>query len=128
MNKSIVTIILTSLLAMVEPHGYVKSPLSRTSIFRESKWNTQMPYWWDDTGVWCGNIEQNLHYSQCGRCGDAAGGSTANQGGIYDKGVITGTYTAGQVYNMPLHRLLKVTLRIFIATDNNNTSRNNCWS
>lgn len=56
-----------------------------------------MPYWWDNTGVWCGNAPQDLQYSTCGRCGDASGESNANQGGIYDKEVITETYASGSV-------------------------------
>ena len=56
-----------------------------------------MPYWWDDTGVWCGNVPQDLKYSKCGRCGDAPGKTGANQGGTFDKGVITATYKSGSV-------------------------------
>lgn len=97
MNKFISLIVFVSVLSLVEPHGYLKRPLARTSIFREPNYNTTMPYWWDDTGVWCGNVPQDLQYSTCGRCGDASRGTTANQGGIYDKGVITGTYAAGSV-------------------------------
>ncbi|XP_037049032.1 uncharacterized protein LOC119083426 [Bradysia coprophila] len=88
-------------LALVEPHGYVHTPLSRTSIFRRPNEfpGAQQPFWWDDTGVWCGNVQQNQQYSTCGRCGDAPGNTHAQQGGRYDKGIITGTYNAGQVIN-----------------------------
>lgn len=61
-----------------------------------------MPFWWNDTGVWCGNIQQDLQYSQCGRCGDTLGETFANQGGRYDKAIISGTYTAGSV-SVPVH-------------------------
>lgn len=47
--------------SLVESHGYLKSPLSRTSIFREPNFNTSMPYWWDDTGLrWHQNIPSPL--------------------------------------------------------------------
>lgn len=55
-------------------------------------------FWWDHTGVWCGNVHQDLNNSQCGRCGDAPGNTHANQGGRYDKAIITATYQAGSVH------------------------------
>lgn len=98
MNKAILLILFVAGLVQVEPHGYVLNPLSRTSIFRNRDTNGAVaPFWWNDTGVWCGNIQQDLQYSRCGRCGDEPGETHANQGGRYDKAIITGTYTAGQV-------------------------------
>lgn len=52
-------------------------------------------YRWDHHGVWCNNVNQNLQYSTCGRCGETFGNRDASQGGRYDKGVIVATYTAG---------------------------------
>lgn len=88
-------------LALVESHFYMREPLSRTSIQTQLHRfpNAQQPFWWDHTGVWCGNANQNLQYSTCGRCGDAQGNTHANQGGRYDKNVIVSTYTAGQIIN-----------------------------
>lgn len=97
MNKVILLIFFVACFALVKPHGYVRVPLSRTSIFREPSWGAQMPFWWNDSGVMCGDVVQDLQYSRCGRCGDAQGQTHANQGGTYDKGIVTGTYTAGQV-------------------------------
>ncbi len=97
MVQAIFWLVFVAALSLVEPHGYLKRPLARTSVFREPMYNTSQPYWWDDTGVWCGNVPQDLQYSTCGRCGDASRGSTANQGGIYDKRVITATYASGSV-------------------------------
>lgn len=90
-------IVLVAGLALVEPHAHVSVPLARTSIFRNPSFGAQQPFWWDDNGVWCGNVQQDTNYSTCGRCGDAPGNSHAAQGGRYDKGIITGTYNAGQV-------------------------------
>lgn len=98
MNVVIFTIVcIIATLIAVEPFGYVRIPLARTSIFREPSFGALPPFWWHDTGVWCGNVLQDLEYSTCGRCGDAPGNSHAAQGGRYDKGIITGTYAAGQV-------------------------------
>jgi hypothetical protein len=72
--------------------------------------------------VWCGNVQQDVNFSTCGRCGkkilhnisqvrhqldsfalrflisgDSPGESSANQGGIYDKAVIVKNYTAGSI-------------------------------
>lgn len=97
MNKLIVLLVLVAVITLVESHGFVRVPLSRTSIFRDPTLGAQLPFWWDDSGVWCGNVLQDLQYSTCGRCGDAPGNTDANQGGRYDKGIITGRYTAGEV-------------------------------
>lgn len=45
----------------------------------------------------CGNVLQDLQYSTCGRCGEAPGNRDASQGGIFDKGIIVRSYTAGSV-------------------------------
>ncbi|XP_037045250.1 uncharacterized protein LOC119080785 [Bradysia coprophila] len=100
MKTAIALILFVAGLATVEPHGFVRTPLSRTSIFREPSWGAQQPFWWDDTGVWCGNVQQDQQYSTCGRCGDAPGNSHAAQGGRYDKGIVTGTYNAGQIVDV----------------------------
>lgn len=98
MNKLLLFVFVAGL-ALVESHFYMREPLARTSIQTQLNRfpNAQQPFWWDHTGVWCGNAQQNLQYSTCGRCGDSAGNTFANQGGRYDKNVITATYTAGQV-------------------------------
>jgi len=84
----------------VEPHGYLKEPIARTSIQLRPEFNTQQPYWWDNQGVWCGNVAQDQSYSTCGRCGDNPGETHANQGGQYDKGVIVASYTAGSIIDV----------------------------
>lgn len=52
---------------------------------------------WDSQGVWCGNVPQDINFSNCGRCGDPPGRSDFNLNGVYGHPVITGTYSAGQV-------------------------------
>ena len=84
---------------------YLKEPIARTSIQLRPEFNTQQPYWWDNQGVWCNNVQQDTSYSQCGRCGEGQGDSSASQGGIYDKGVIVATYQSGAVSSQPtLHQ------------------------
>lgn len=97
MNKAIVLLVFVAGIALVEPHGFLRTPLSRTSIFQQPSFGAQQPFWWDHTGVWCGNVQQDLSYSTCGRCGDAPGNTHANQGGRYDKAIVTATYSPGSV-------------------------------
>lgn len=115
MNKLVLLVFVVGL-ALVEPHFYIREPLSRTSIQTQlNRFPTaQQPFWWDHTGVWCGNQQQNLQYSTCGRCGDAPGNSHAAQGGRYDKGLITATYNAGQVSD---NRMLPVVCFVFMLHD-----------
>ncbi|OXA36956.1 uncharacterized protein LOC110862773 [Folsomia candida] len=89
--------------AQVRGHGYMKEPISRTSIHQRPEFGTEMPYWWDHQGVWCGNVNQDMQLSTCGRCGDVLGETTANQGGIYDKGVIVANYSSGSIIEVTAH-------------------------
>lgn len=98
MNKAIILLLVLASVSRVRPHGHVMFPLARTSIFRDPSFGAQQPFWWDHTGIQCGFANQDLQYSTCGRCGDRLGESYAAQGGRYDKGIITGTFNAGQVY------------------------------
>ncbi|OXA41598.1 Dopamine beta-hydroxylase [Folsomia candida] len=50
----------------VEPHGYLMEPLARTSIHLDPNQPYNPPYWYDNKGVWCNNVHQDLQYSQCG--------------------------------------------------------------
>ena len=103
--KMFVKLFLAAALAVsvVNGHGFLKSPLARTSIQTRDDLLESIPnwwereWWWDHQGVWCGNVLQDTQYSACGRCGDTAGQTGANQNGIYDTKLITGTYAAGQV-------------------------------
>jgi len=94
---NLLVFVLLGLVAGAHSHGFLKSPIARTSIQTRPEFGTQQPYWWDNTGVWCNNVQQDLNNSQCGRCGEAAGNRDASQGGIYDKNVIVANYTAGSV-------------------------------
>jgi len=84
-------------IGLAEPHGYLKSPIARSSIQLRPDFPTSGPYYWDHQAVWCGNVQQDLSYSTCGRCGDVRGEITFNQGGYYDKGIIVASYTSGSI-------------------------------
>lgn len=43
--------------------------------------------YWDNSAIWCGNVNQDLALSGCGRCGDVLGETHFQQGGEYDKGM-----------------------------------------
>lgn len=76
-----------------------------------------MPFWWNDTGVMCGDEVQDMNYSRCGRCGDAFGQTHANQHGTYDKGIVTATYTAGQVSEHILGKMVFGLCRFLLLTN-----------
>ncbi|OXA43325.1 uncharacterized protein LOC110859008 [Folsomia candida] len=97
MKPVAIAVVLALALGFVEPHGYLMEPLARTSIHLDPNLPYNPPYWYDNKGVWCNNVHQDLQYSQCGRCGEAAGNYDASQGGIYDKGALTGNYTSGSI-------------------------------
>ncbi len=63
MGKFLLLILASALIGLVEPHGYLKSPMARSG----RSGNNQ--------GVWCGNVVQDLAISNCGRCGEAPGGT-----------------------------------------------------
>ncbi|OXA41282.1 hypothetical protein Fcan01_24150 [Folsomia candida] len=85
------------MVALADSHGYLQDPLARTSRHLAPDEPYRPPYWYDNSGVWCDNVQQDQSFSSCGRCGEAAGNSDASQGGIYDKGVIEKTYTSGSI-------------------------------
>lgn len=91
------TLILVAVVTCVNGHVHLREPIARTSIQTRPEFGAQQPFWWDHYGVMCGNIQQNTAFSTCGRCGEAAGGRDASQGGRYDKGIVVATYTAGSV-------------------------------
>ncbi len=78
-------------------HVFLSEPIARTSIQLRPEFGASQPFWWDNFGVWCSNVQQNTAFSTCGRCGEGAGNRDASQGGQFDKGIIVATYTAGSV-------------------------------
>jgi len=105
-NCFVYTILALCLCAGVYSHGFMKSPLARHALF-ELPDSEKPPNWWDHTywdaqGVWCGNVDQDVAVSTCGRCGDPPGGADFNLGGVYGLPVITGNYTAGSTIRVDL--------------------------
>jgi len=97
MYKLISLAVFLAAAGFVEPHGYLKEPIARTSIQLRPEFGTSQPYWWDNQGVWCNNVQQDVAISNCGRCGETAGNRDASQNGMYDKKVIAANFTAGSI-------------------------------
>lgn len=94
----LIALILVAVVACVNGHVFLSEPIARTSIQLRPEFGAQQPFWWDNFGVWCGNVQQNTAFSTCGRCGEGSPGNRdASQGGIFDKNIIVATYTAGSV-------------------------------
>ncbi|OXA36957.1 hypothetical protein Fcan01_28290 [Folsomia candida] len=55
--------------SQVRGHGYMMEPIARTSIQLRPEFGTEMPYWWDNQGVWCGNVNQDMQVSTWGGVG-----------------------------------------------------------
>jgi len=89
---------LTGIVLRVEGHGHMISPMSRTSMFvmDRDQWPTQ-PAYWNNKGVWCNNVKQDMDYGQCARCGFALGDGEGDHGGLYGKGIIVQNYTSGAI-------------------------------
>ena len=85
----------------VVAHVRVRQPASRSSIWRDpafAQYNPVANY--EDDGLYCGRVHQDLAVSNCGICGDPASDPVprANEnGGIYGAGIIAGRYSPGQV-------------------------------
>ena len=90
--KVFIAVAFLAALSFVEPHGYMKDPLARTSIHRRPEEPYRPPYEYNDSGIECSS-PPNSHGS-CMRCGTSA---EMNRGGAYDKNEITGIYTSGSV-------------------------------
>ncbi|XP_041356320.1 uncharacterized protein LOC121373666 [Gigantopelta aegis] len=83
---------------VVSPHGHLKSPASRSSMWRYG-WETAKNY--DDNQLFCGGREHlwEKMKGKCGICGDAYDDSPRPNEwpGEYAKGIVTESYTAGDV-------------------------------
>jgi len=87
-------------------HGFMRNPMARHALWALPA-NQQPANWWDRTfwdsqGVWCGNIDQNVNVTNCGRCGDPPGQRNFDLNAVYGHPVITGTYNAGQTIRVDL--------------------------
>src|SRR5687768_2575354 len=81
-----------AVLSSVEPHGYLQSPLARTSIHRRPNEPYRPPYEYNDSGIECRSPPDS--HGSCMQCGTS---TDMNRGGAYDKNEITGVYQSGSV-------------------------------
>ncbi|CAB3371645.1 Hypothetical predicted protein [Cloeon dipterum] len=83
----------------VSGHGFCKSPPSRSSMWN---YGYETPISYEYNQLWCGGyqLQNEVYEGKCGPCGDSFGDARprANENtGKYGLGIVTGTYTQGQV-------------------------------
>jgi hypothetical protein len=69
-------------------------------MWRDPRFASLMPPNYDDGGLWCGGIKQDLVPTQCGICGDPISDVKPRPNenkGTYGLGILAGNYTKGQV-------------------------------
>ncbi|KAJ6644135.1 hypothetical protein Bhyg_09101 [Pseudolycoriella hygida] len=86
----------------VSAHGRLWRPISRSSVWRDPAFASHNPPQnWDDIQLWCGAAHQpDNPGTNCGPCGDPVGQARPRDneiGGRWDRGIITGRYTAGGI-------------------------------
>lgn len=95
--------VLASLLAVGEPHGYMIEPPQRSSMWRVYEGFTPN---YNDMELFCGGVTKQWDEmdGKCGTCGDAYDAEVRDNeaGGIYATGVIGRNYTRGQVITVQI--------------------------
>lgn len=87
----------------VSGHMRMLNPAARSTLWRFpefAQYNPEPNH--SDDEIWCGNVKQYIKDNRCGICGDPVDDPTprANEhGGKYGRGIISATYTSGQVYS-----------------------------
>jgi len=91
---------------VIHAHVRLLAPVSRSSMWRNPQFgHHNPPINYDDDGLYCGRVHQEEVVTTCGVCGDPYVDRTPRDnehGGTYGKGVIAGTYNAGQMLNIGL--------------------------
>ncbi|CAM1306500.1 Uncharacterised protein g4379 [Pycnogonum litorale] len=85
------------MVGIVEGHGRLRSPPSRSSMWRDGFSN---PTNYQDNELFCGGFQRQYEVNNgaCGICGDPADGTRENEaGGKYANGIITATYAPGAI-------------------------------
>nr|XP_045613811.1 uncharacterized protein LOC123767806 [Procambarus clarkii] len=107
MNGLISKIILVVMAGVgaVHAHGYMSSPAARNSAWR---FGFRTPTNYNDNELFCGGreVQHRRNGGQCGVCGDnwrAPEPRPHERGGQYGGGVITASYTEGQVVPVTIH-------------------------
>ena len=102
MYKIVTLLVIAVAVVHVNAHGRLMDPASRSSAFRVPAFASQNPVPnWDDNQIWCGAVHQvDNPGTNCGVCGDPLGQARPRDNemrGRFDRGIITGRYSAGQV-------------------------------
>jgi len=93
-----VALVATLYISSVHPHGLLKDPPARNWMWHTGQFPDQPPHW-NPSAVECGGENpQDEAVSNCGMCGDNLSNPRPRDnehGGLYGKGFIAKTYTAG---------------------------------
>jgi len=92
-------------LSQVSGHGRLLNPAGRSTLWRYAEFQRFNPYQnYQDNELFCGGFHiQMENGDRCGECGDPwhEPRPRANEGGgRFGRGIITGTYTEGQVISV----------------------------
>ncbi|XP_062594876.1 uncharacterized protein LOC134256230 [Saccostrea cucullata] len=95
MNYAVIFLLVCTTVGIVEPHGYLKDPPARGTMWRQG-WDTPQNY--NDNQLFCGG-KQHQHLTNGGKCGVCGDPYEMPQprdnegGGKYSSGVISKCYT-----------------------------------
>lgn len=85
----------------VSGHMRMLTPAARSSLWRFAEFAQYNPEanFFDDEN-WCAHVKQFINDTRCGICGDPVDDPTPRaheHGGRFGRGIISATYTSGQV-------------------------------
>lgn len=96
----------STVVVSINGHGRLIAPAGRASLWRNPEFKHLNPTPdYNDNECFCGgfNVQYELNEGKCGVCGDPWNERTPRAHedfGTYGKGIITGNYTNGQVFNV----------------------------
>jgi len=101
----VAVLLVVALVVQVNSHGRVMRPVNRSSVWRVPEFASQNPpNNWNDNELYCGAVHQDpIVGGPCGVCGDSvnlAAPRPNEMRGTFDRGIITGRYTAGQNFDI----------------------------
>jgi hypothetical protein len=110
MSKIVSIFVILAIFLGSEAHVRMMLPPSRSSLWRFEEFKVQNPpINYDDDGLYCGQIHQWPEVETCGLCGDPFVDPTPRDnehGGKYGQGIIARNYSAGQVSNEILQKVM----------------------
>ncbi|CAG7717582.1 unnamed protein product [Allacma fusca] len=96
-----ISLALIVVLGLAFGHVRIRTPPSRSSLWRDPEFQQQRPpVNYDDDGLYCGQVHQWEDDNRCGICGDPLSDPVPRpneNGGKFGKGIIAGRYSPGEV-------------------------------